>query len=62
MRNTGVPLKRSKISSSALLGLGIVELVICESRHLILQTASDLIEIERPHLEADIQVSRGNVE
>ncbi len=37
----------------------------CDSRHPILQTASDLIEIERPlctcdfNLEADVQVIRG---
>ena len=37
--------------------------VRCDSRHPILQTASDLIAIERPlsHLKADIQVFPGNV-
>ena len=31
---------------------------MCDSQHPILQTAPDLIAIERPHLEADIQVFR----
>ncbi len=36
----------------------------CKTRGFAVQTASDLIAIERPlsHLKADIQVSRGNVE
>ncbi len=33
----------------------------CNGRHSILQTASDLIEIER-HLEADVQILTGSVE